>query len=63
MPSKKTPSTVESQNQLIAEARRHQAQQEQTYRGQALKLYPCGPGAPSRFRQQRTPGDREETDQ
>ena len=40
MPSKKTPSTVESQNQLIAEARRHQAQQEQTYRGQALKLYP-----------------------
>jgi len=40
MPSKKTASTVESQNQLIAEARRHQAQQEQTYRGQALTLYP-----------------------
>jgi hypothetical protein len=30
MSSKKTPSDLDSQNRLIAEARRHQAQQEQT---------------------------------
>ena len=40
MSSKKTPSERDSQDQLIAEARRYQAQQEKTYRGQALKLYP-----------------------
>jgi hypothetical protein len=40
MSSKKTPSERDSQDQLIAEARRHQAQQEKTYGGQVLKLYP-----------------------
>src|SRR5262245_19725337 len=40
MSSKKTPADLGSQNQLITEARRHQAQQERTYRGQALKMYP-----------------------
>jgi HNH endonuclease len=40
MSSKNTRSDLASQDQLIAEARRHQAAQEKTYRGQALKLYP-----------------------
>ena len=40
MSTKKTRSDPDSRDQLIADARRHQAQQEQTYRGQALKLYP-----------------------
>jgi hypothetical protein len=40
MSSKKTPSKVDNQDQLIAEVRRDQAAKEQTYRGQALKLYP-----------------------
>src|SRR5215217_3454346 len=40
MSSKKTPSELDSQDRIIAEARRHQAQQEKTYRGQALKMYP-----------------------
>jgi hypothetical protein len=38
MSSKQTPQDLDSQNRLIAEARRHQAQQEKTYRGQALKM-------------------------
>jgi HNH endonuclease len=44
MPLKKTPADLGSQDRLIAEVRRHQAQMEKTYRGQALKLYPwiCG---------------------
>jgi len=40
MSSKKTPSDINRQDQIIAEARRYQAQQEKTYRAQALKLYP-----------------------
>src|SRR5215831_1526176 len=40
MASKPTPSDINRQHQVVAEARRHQAQQEQTYRAQALKLYP-----------------------
>jgi hypothetical protein len=40
MSSKQTPSDLGSQDRIIAEARRHQAQQEKTYRGQALKMYP-----------------------
>ena len=44
MSPKKTRVDLESQDRLITEVRRHQAQQEQTYRGHALKLYPwiCG---------------------
>jgi len=44
MSLKKTPSDINRQDQIVAEARRHQAQQEKTYRAQALKLYPwiCG---------------------
>jgi HNH endonuclease len=44
MSSKKTSSDINRQDQIIAEARRHQAQQENTYRAQALKMYPwiCG---------------------
>jgi len=40
MASKQTRVDIDRQNQIVAEARRHQAQQERTYRGQALKLYP-----------------------
>ena len=40
MPSKKTPSDASRQDQIIAEARRHREQQEQTYRAKALKIYP-----------------------
>jgi hypothetical protein len=40
MSSKQTSSEIASHDHMIAEVRRHQAQQEQTYRGQALKLYP-----------------------
>ena len=40
MASKKTPIERDRQDQIVAEARRHQAQREQTYRAQALKLYP-----------------------
>ncbi len=40
MPSKRTQADLDSRNQMIAEVRRHQAQQEKTYRAQALKLYP-----------------------
>jgi hypothetical protein len=44
MPSQKTQADSARQAQVIAEARRHQAQQEKTYRAQALKMYPwvCG---------------------
>ena len=44
MSSKKISSDINRQDQIIAEARRHQAQQENTYRAQALKMYPwiCG---------------------
>ena len=40
MSSKKTHADLANQDQLIADAQRHQAEQEKTYRGQALKLYP-----------------------
>ena len=40
MVSKKTPPTRARQDQIIAEGRRSQTQREQTYRAQALKLYP-----------------------
>ena len=40
MPSKKTPSDTSRQDQIIAEARRHRKQQEQTYRAKALNIYP-----------------------
>jgi hypothetical protein len=40
MSPKPTRSYLDSQDQLIAEARRHQAEQEKTYRGQALKWSP-----------------------
>jgi 5-methylcytosine-specific restriction endonuclease McrA len=36
----KTPSDTNRQDQIIAEARRHRKQQEQTYRAKALKIYP-----------------------
>ena len=40
MPSKKTQSDIESQNRIVAEARREREQWEKTYRAQALKIYP-----------------------
>src|SRR6266545_6533386 len=40
MSSKKTPANRDRQDQIVAEARRYQTQREQTYRAQALKLYP-----------------------
>jgi predicted HNH restriction endonuclease len=40
MPSKKTQSDTESQNRIVAEARREREQWEKTYRAQALKIYP-----------------------
>jgi predicted HNH restriction endonuclease len=40
MPSKKTQSETESQNRIVAEARREREQWEKTYRAQALKIYP-----------------------
>ncbi len=44
MSSKKTPSNVDAQRRIVAEARRYEAEREQTYRAQALKIYPwvCG---------------------
>jgi hypothetical protein len=44
MTPKKTPSDIESQNRIVAEARREREQREKTYRAQALKIYPwvCG---------------------
>jgi hypothetical protein len=40
MAAKKTSADRERQDRVVAEARRYQAQQEQSYRAQALKLYP-----------------------
>ncbi len=40
MSSKKTRADIDRQDLIVAEARRHQAQREQTYRAQALKMYP-----------------------
>lgn len=40
MASKQTPAARVSQDQVLAEARRPQEQREQSYRAQALKLYP-----------------------
>jgi len=40
MSSKKTSSDSDRQDQMLAEAQRYRDQREQTYRGQALKLYP-----------------------
>ena len=40
MASKKTRSDLDTQERIVAEARRHQQQREQTYRAQALKMYP-----------------------
>ena len=40
MSSDHTPSDRERRDQLVAEARRNREQREQTYREQALKLYP-----------------------
>jgi hypothetical protein len=40
MASQNTPAEISSRERMIAEVRRHQAQQEKTYRGQALKMYP-----------------------
>ena len=40
MASKKTSAARDKQDQTVAEARRYQAPREQTYRAQALKLYP-----------------------
>ena len=40
MTSKKTPSDTGRQDQIIAEARHHRKQQEQTYRAKALNIYP-----------------------
>ena len=40
MSLKKTRADIDRQDPIVAEARRHQAQREQTYRAQALKMYP-----------------------
>jgi len=40
MSVKKIPGERDRQDKIVAEARRYQAQREQTYRAQALKLYP-----------------------
>lgn len=40
MTSKTTSSDTSRQDQIIAEARHHRKQQEQTYRTKALKIYP-----------------------
>jgi len=40
MLSKKASAERDRQDQIVAAARRYQAQREQTYRAQALKLYP-----------------------
>ena len=40
MSSKKTRADIDRQDPIVAEARRHQAQREQTYRAQAFKMYP-----------------------
>ena len=40
MPSKKTPSDINRQDRIIAEARRNRERQELTYRANALKIFP-----------------------
>jgi hypothetical protein len=40
MVSQKTPSPIDRQDHVIAEALRYRDQREKNYRGQALKLYP-----------------------
>ena len=40
MPSEKSPQDPSRLDRVLAEARRHRAEREQTYREQALKLYP-----------------------
>jgi hypothetical protein len=40
MAAKQTPAARVRQDEIVAEARRYQAQREQSYRAQALKLYP-----------------------
>ena len=40
MSAQKTHADINRQDQIVAESRRYQAQREQTYRAQALKLYP-----------------------
>src|SRR5919109_3983382 len=40
MSAKKGRAELDRQDQIVAEARRHQQQREQTYRAQALKMYP-----------------------
>ena len=40
MSSQQTRSDIDSQDRIVAEARRNQAQRERTYRAQALKMYP-----------------------
>jgi len=40
MASKNTPSDVERQSRIVAEARHEREQREKTYRAQALKIYP-----------------------
>ena len=40
MSLKKTRADIDRQDPIVAEARRHQAQREQTYRAQAFKMYP-----------------------
>jgi len=44
MPQKKPPADKAKLNQIVTDARRNQELREQSYRGQALKLYPwiCG---------------------
>ena len=39
-PMKKTRADIDRQDRIVAEARRHEAQREQTFRAQALKMYP-----------------------
>jgi hypothetical protein len=40
MSSTKSPSDSDRERRIVAEARRHQAEREKTYRAQALKMYP-----------------------
>jgi len=40
MPSKKTQADIESQNRIVAAARRERELREKTYREQALKIFP-----------------------
>jgi hypothetical protein len=40
MSSKNTRFDIGSQDRVVAEARRHRAERDKTYRGQALKLFP-----------------------